>query len=164
MHRDDMESIYQEHAQTVYGFLLLQTHDSQLAEELTQETFYQALRSIGRFDGKCKISTWLCAIAKNVLLKYWQKEKKQKENLSEAVFKIAIDNTDEVLGEEKMLALFRRLHTLPDNMREVIYLRLAADLSFRQIGEIMGQSETWARVNYYRGKEKLLEEEERWEN
>lgn len=167
MHRDDMERIYQEHAQTVYGFLLLRTHDSQLAEELTQETFYQALRSIGKFDGKCKISTWLCAIAKNVLLKYWQKEKKQKkhnDNLSKIGNELTIDSADEVLGEEKMLALFRRLHTLPDKMREVIYLRLAADLSFRQIGEIMGQSETWARVTYYRGKEKLLEEEEKWES
>lgn len=164
MHRDDMERIYQEHAQTVYGFLLLRTHDSQLAEELTQETFYQALRSIGKFDGKCKISTWLCAIAKNVLLKHWQKEKKQKNNWSEFISEMTSDSAEEVLGEEKMLALFRRLHTLPDNMREVIYLRLAADLSFRQIGEIMGQSETWARVNYYRGKEKLLEEEEKWES
>lgn len=166
MHRDEMERIYQEHARTVYGFLLLRTHDSQLAEELTQETFYQALRSIGKFDGKCKISTWLCAIAKNVLLKYRQKEKKQQKHndLLKNDSELVIDSADEVLGEEKMLALFRRLHNLPDKMREVIYLRLAADLSFRQIGEIMGQSETWARVTYYRGKEKLLEEEEKWEN
>ena len=64
MQKDEMEKVYQEYAQSVYGFLLLRTHDSQLAEELTQETFYQSLRSVEKFDGSCKVSTWLCAIAK----------------------------------------------------------------------------------------------------
>lgn len=60
-----IEEIYQNHAQTVYKYLLSLTHQADLAEELTQETFYQAIRSIDRFDGSCKITTWLCAIAKN---------------------------------------------------------------------------------------------------
>ena len=38
-----------------------------------------------------------------------------------------------------------------------MYLRISGDLSFKEIGEIMGKSENWARVNFYRGKEKLLE-------
>ena len=53
---DDMDAVYRAHAQTVYKFLLAQCHDPDLAEELTQETFYQAVRSIGRFDGSCKLS------------------------------------------------------------------------------------------------------------
>ena len=65
-----MEEIYQQYAKVVYGFLLTKTHDSYIAEELTQETFFQAIRSIDRFDGSCKVSTWLCAIARNVLLAY----------------------------------------------------------------------------------------------
>ena len=65
-----MEEIYQEYARTVFKYLLSKTHDEDLAEELTQETFYQALKSIDRFDESCKISTWLCAIAKNQLL-FW---------------------------------------------------------------------------------------------
>ena len=63
---DDMEQIYQAHARTVYKFLLSQCHDAGLAEELTQETFYQAVRSIGRFQGDCKVSVWLCQIAKHL--------------------------------------------------------------------------------------------------
>ena len=63
----DMENIYREHAQTVYRYLLARTHDAALAEELTQETFYQAVRSAGRITGECKITTWLCGIARNVL-------------------------------------------------------------------------------------------------
>lgn len=165
MQSEDMEQIYRDHAQTVYGFLLLRTHDRDLAEELTQETFYQALRSLHTFDKSSKISTWLCAIAKNVLLKYWQKEKKrQKSKELELLHQKATDSREKLEEQEKILAIFRRLHTLPEDMREVIYLRLSADLSFKQIGEIMGRSENWARVTYYRGKEKLLKEEERWES
>ena len=62
-----MDEIYQNYARMVYKYLLLQTHREELAEELTQETFYQAVKSIDRFDGTCKLSTWLCAIAKHQL-------------------------------------------------------------------------------------------------
>ena len=56
---EDMEAVYRRYAQTVYKFLLSQCHSAQMAEELTQETFYQAVRSIDRFDGSCKVSVWL---------------------------------------------------------------------------------------------------------
>ena len=52
----DMEVVYRQHAQTVFKYLMLLTHEANLAEELTQETFYQAVRSIDRFDESCKIT------------------------------------------------------------------------------------------------------------
>lgn len=161
MQKDEMEQIYQEHAQSVYGFLLLRTHDSQLAEELTQETFYQALRCVEKFDGSCKVSTWLCAIAKKVLLKYWQKNKVATVSLADnEVIRAEEANAEEIfLAEENKVELMAKVHQLPQAMKEVIYLRLAADLSFKQIGEIMNKTEVWARVTFYRGKEKLLKEE-----
>ena len=161
MQKDEMEQIYQEHAQSVYGFLLLRTRDSQLAEELTQETFYQALRSVEKFDGSCKVSTWLCAIAKKVLLKYWQKNKVATVSLADnEVIRAEEANAEEIfLAEENKVELMAKVHQLPQAMKEVIYLRLAADLSFKQIGEIMNKTEVWARVTFYRGKEKLLKEE-----
>lgn len=161
MQKDEMEKVYQEYAQSVYGFLLLRTHDSQLAEELTQETFYQSLRSVEKFDGSCKVSTWLCAIAKNVLLKYWQKNKVPVVALDDEQIILAEDaSVEEIfLAEENKVELMAKIHQLPQEMKEVIYLRLAADLSFKQIGEIMNKTEIWARVTFYRGKEKLLKEE-----
>ena len=161
MQKDEMEKVYQEYAQSVYGFLLLRTHDSQLAEELTQETFYQALRSVEKFDGSCKVSTWLCAIAKKVLLKYWQKNKVATVSLADNEVILAEEaNAEEIfLAEENKVELMAKVHQLPQAMKEVIYLRLAADLSFKQIGEIMNKTEVWARVTFYRGKEKLLKEE-----
>ena len=68
-----MDEVYRKYAQIVYGFLLARTRDKDLAEELTQETFFQAIRSSDRFDESCKVSTWLCGIAKNVLLTYRRK-------------------------------------------------------------------------------------------
>ena len=161
MQKDEMEKVYQEYAQSVYGFLLLRTHDSQLAEELTQETFYQSLRSVEKFDGSCKVSTWLCAIAKNVLLKYWQKNKVPVVALDDEQIILAEDaSVEEIfLAEENKVELMAKIHQLPQEMKEVIYLRLAADLSFKQIGEIMNKTEIGARVTFYRGKEKLLKEE-----
>ena len=82
---EDMEKVYQQHARTVYKFLLTKTRDEHLAEELTQETFYQAVKSVGRFDGSCKVSVWLCQIAKHLWYQHLRKRKREgPEELPEA--------------------------------------------------------------------------------
>lgn len=151
-----MEETYKEHAQTVYRFLLSMTHDNDLAEELTQETFYQAVKCVGKYDGSCKISTWLCAIAKNQLHTYWKKHPTElpMKEITEA-FPSAESSLIESL--DRMEAL-RQLHCMEEPGREVMYLRLFGEASFREIGDIMGKTENWARVTYYRGKEKLAKE------
>ena len=73
------EQIYSTYYRHVYSFLYKLCHDTRLAEDLTQETFYQALKGIDRFDESCKVSTWLCAIAKNQLAAYWRKHLKQED-------------------------------------------------------------------------------------
>ena len=151
-----MEAIYREHAQTVYRYLLARTGSPELAEELTQETFYQAVRSVNRFDGSCKVSTWLCAIAKNALRQYRRKHP-QAAVLDESY--PADDAVEQGCVEKaSRMELLRHLHQLSEDTREVIYLRLFGDLSFREIGDILSRSENWARVTFYRGKEKLKKE------
>ena len=151
-----MEEIYQEYARIVYKYLLSKTHDEDLAEELTQETFYQSIKSIDRFDESCKISTWLCAIAKNQLLCYRRKhpEMKTLEELEQT--EVSVESAEQsVLSNFDRVEWIKQLHSCPEPFREVMYLRIFGNLSFKEIGEIMGQSENWARVNFYRGKEKL---------
>ena len=53
--------------------------------------------------------------------------------------------------------MLKQLHSISDPYREVLYLRVFGELSFKEIGEIMEKSENWARVTFYRGKEKLRE-------
>lgn len=164
----NVDDIYQKYARTVYKYLLSKTRDEDIAEELVQETFYQAIKSINRFDGSCKVSTWLCAIAKNQLLAYWRKNPKQSsidnpdENINSNA--LEIDSAESsVLDSLNKIELLKKLHSSPEPYREILYLRIFGDLSFREIGEIMGKTETWARVNFYRGKEKLRKEMDEYE-
>lgn len=151
-----MEEIYQQHARTVYKFILSMTHDEDLSEELTQETFYQAIRSIDRFDNSCSVSTWLCAIAKNQLAVYRRKHPVHTD--LQDYTQTAGSAEEDIIASSDRVELMKKLHGCPEPYREIIYMRVFGDLSFREIGEIMGKTENWARVNFYRGKERLRKE------
>ncbi len=154
-----MDEIYHRHAKSVYAFLLAKTADSMLAEEMTQETFYQAVKSIGSFKGESSVSTWLIGIANNVLKGYFRKQKRQAEDAlpdTEIAVFGGTSTEDIVLRSMDTISLMQAMHRLPEPYREVLHLRLTADLSFKEIGQIMERTENWARVTYYRGKEKLL--------
>lgn len=152
---DDMSEVYRRHARTVYKFLLSQTHDPSLAEELTQETFYQAVRSADRFDGGCKVSTWLCQIAKHLWYQHLRRQKRETP-LPETPPELPAPSAEEgLLEQEGRLELLRLIHGLPEEQREIVYLRAFGGLSFREIGDVLGRTETWARVTFYRTKEKL---------
>ncbi|MCR5250413.1 MAG: sigma-70 family RNA polymerase sigma factor [Lachnospiraceae bacterium] len=153
-----MDEIYQQYARTVYKYLLSLTHKEELAEELTQETFFQAIRSIDGFDGKCRLSTWLCAIAKNLFLSYRRKNPEH-EDIDEQEIAIASAESSAIDSLGKM-ELLKKLHALPEPYREVAYLRAFGGLSFAEIGEILGKTENWARVSFYRSKERLRKEVE----
>lgn len=152
---DEMEQLYQQHARTVYKFLLSQCRDPALAEELTQETFYQAIRSIGRFDGGCKVSVWLCQIAKHLWYQHLRRHRREVPLPDEGIGVPIPSAEEEALGRADHLALLRQIHALPEPCREAVYLRAFGGLSFREIGDVLGRTETWARVTFYRGKERL---------
>ena len=158
---DDMDQVYRQHAQTVYKFLLSQCHDADLAEELTQETFYQAVKSIGRFDGSCKLSTWLCQIARHLWYQHLEKHRAERTMTRPLAETPPEDDPavpsaeEEASARQGHLDLLRQIHDLPDPMREVVYLRAFGGLSFREIGDVLGKTENWARVTFFRGKERL---------
>ena len=158
----DMKQIYEQYFETVYKYLFCLTRNSDISEELTQETFYRAVKKIHTFKGDCKISVWLCQIAKNL----WYDEcRKNRKNLktSEDTF-LEIQNSDvteeKVIQNEEKMALYKKLQKLDEKTREVIYLRITGELSFKEIGTILNQTENWARVTFYRGKQKLKEGDE----
>ena len=100
----------------------------------------------------------MCAIAKNLWRNHCKKYHLE-ESLDEDKQFLQMPSPEEsILADINKIQIMKALHNLKEPQREVIYLRLSADLSFREIGEILGQSENWARVTYYRGKERLLEE------
>ncbi|MDD6043434.1 MAG: sigma-70 family RNA polymerase sigma factor, partial [Eubacteriaceae bacterium] len=112
--------------------------DEHVAEEVTQETFYQALKSIDRFDGSCQISTWLCAIAKNQLQSYRRKNPSSESfdgltenNISGMDNQTADSAEKEALGRMEHVELLRQLHNLQEPYREIFYLRVFGNLSFK---------------------------------
>ena len=149
--------IYKENAKIVYSFLFSYTQDAMLSEELTQETFLKAIKSIHRYNGKCKISVWLCQIAKHLLFQEWGKRGKIKNVSYDENLDIRLDSTEDiVISNENKKRIYKIIQSIDNPYKEVLYLRLSGDLSFKEIGEILERSENWARVTYYRGKSKVI--------
>jgi len=156
-----MEKLYNDYFQTVFKYLFCMTHDADISEELTQETFYQAIKSYDSFRGDCKISVWLCQIAKHLWYKEYKKKNKYTSDSIEGLSASlpARENVEQMILEgDSKIALYQKLQKLDDKTREVMYLRLTGELSFREIGGILNRTETWARVVFYRGKQKLMKE------
>jgi RNA polymerase sigma-70 factor (ECF subfamily) len=162
--KQKLQKIYEENAATVHKYLICLTHNADLAEELTQETFYQAIKGIDRFRGDCKLSVWLCQIAKRLWYKELQARKRQTIPLDEMEEQLIAseDVEGDFLADVEKVELFRLLHHFDPVTKEVMYLRLSGDLSFAQIGNIMGKTENWARVTFYRGKQKLMKGRDAW--
>lgn len=157
---DDFDLIFQRTSPIVYHFLLSLCRDEHLADELTAETFYQAYQHIGAFRGDCRIETWLCQIAKNALYKELHRQKRT-VSLDESPEQSVPDDLFALLADrEQALHIHKYLHRLKEPYREVFTLRVLGELSFRDIAEIFGRTESWAKVTFYRAKNKLIEEME----
>ena len=153
----DIEKIYEEYFETVNKYLFCLTHNNDVSEELTQETFYKAVKKINTYKGECKISVWLCQIAKNLWYDECRKNKKVINTEENDLLNIeTLDTIEEqvIANDEKML-LYKKMQLLDDKTREVMYLRITGELSFKEIGIIMNKTENWARVTFYRGKNQL---------
>ena len=158
----DVGKLYEEYFQMVYKYLYVLSGSADLSEDLTQETFYQAVKSFKEFRGDCKVSVWLCQIAKH----HWYKEAKRRNLYKPEPLEAIMDTLasgeeteKEMLEREEKKILYERIEKLEEKTREVMQLRLSGDLSFREIGEILGRTENWARVTFYRGKQKIMEVE-----
>jgi RNA polymerase sigma-70 factor (ECF subfamily) len=155
----DIEQIYEEYFETVNKYLFCLTHNDDIAEELTQETFYKAVNKINTYKGECKMSVWLCQIAKNLWYDQCRKNKKIVNIQEEEMFSLQDTNITEeqVISNEEKLSLYKKMQNLDEKTREVMYLRITGELSFKEIGVILNKTENWARVTFYRGKNKLKE-------
>ena len=153
----NMDEIYEECFETVYKYLFCLTHNSDISEELTQETFYRAVKKIDTYNGKCKISVWLCQIAKHLWYNQCRKNKRIVDTDETFDIEDPQNLEDQFIAGEEKVSLYKKMQNLDEKTREVMYLRITGELSFKEIGEILGKTENWARVTFYRGKSKLKE-------
>jgi RNA polymerase sigma-70 factor (ECF subfamily) len=152
----EFEQIYTTYFRDVFLYVRRLSGSEHVAEEITSETFFRALRTIDKFRGDCDMRVWLCQIAKNCYYTYLEKNRRT-ESLEAASAEHA-PSFEQILSRREQVAQIQRiLHTIPEPYREVFMWRVYAELSFRQIGQIFGKSENWACVTYHRAKSKIKE-------
>ena len=155
-----MDEIYNEYSKFVYKYLLALTNNKDLSEELMQETFYSAIKNIKTFKNDSNIKTWLCKIAKNKWIDYFKKNHKYKNIDIYEISGFYFNNEsfeDSYIDKDNLLNLYKKIFSLDDNSKNVVLLRVKSDFSFKEIRQILGKSESWARPTYYRAKLKLKE-------
>jgi RNA polymerase sigma-70 factor (ECF subfamily) len=158
MMQNDYKEIYELYFKDVYLYILSICKNEYIAEEITQETFFKALKKFDTFRGDCKIYSWLCQIAKNTYYDYLKKENRNLPLEDYECFDLTVDIGRNLENVAQSMEAHKVLHKLQEPYKEVFTLRVFAELSFKQIGEIFNKSDGWARVTFYRAKNKILEE------
>lgn len=154
----EIERIYEDYFTSVFRYLHRLTGDAQLAEELTAETFFKAMRRLDGFRGDCALSVWLCQIAKNTYFSYLRKNRRLTElNQAETLDDVE-DPEERLLAAELSQAAYEALERLKEPYQRVFRLRVFGNLSFRALGAQFGKSENWACVTYHRARKKLQQE------
>lgn len=154
------QEIYEKYAQPVYRFLLSLSGNEDLAEELLQETFYQALTHIERFEGRCSLYTWLCQIGKNAWLRECRRSKRYSEVCWEDL-KLP-DSTPspeaQAIARDEYRRARRALQKLEEPYRDVFILHALGGVRLKEIAAVYGKSESWARVTYFRARQQIAQE------
>ncbi len=156
----DIKEIYENYCNSVYKYLICLSHDKEISEELTQDTFYIALKNIKKFREECPVDMWLCKIARNLWYKEIKKLKRDEKHFLDNIDLADISKDlniieSDFIKKEELKNIKKQIEKLDNETKEVINLRIYGDLSFRTIGNILGKSEVWSRVTFYRGKEKI---------
>ena len=157
METGSFDEIYQCYFDPVYRYVLSLSGDPQVAEEITQETFFRALGSLDRFRGDSSVKSWLCAIAKNRWISEQRKKKPRPIEEASALPDPGVSPEESLLRRDESMRVHRLLHHLEEPYREVFTLRTLGQLSFRDIGEIFGKTANWACVVYHRARAKIKE-------
>lgn len=152
----EFDNIYSTYYPKVYSYILKLCQNEELAEEVTQEAFFKAFKKINTYRGECKLSVWICQIAKNELFSQLKHERRFTDLPPEL---LSTENDFEQMLENKDMAIkiHQILHTLEEPYREVFWMRTFGELSFKEIGKVHEKTENWARVTYHRAKMRIKE-------
>jgi RNA polymerase sigma-70 factor (ECF subfamily) len=155
----NIQEVYEQYFTIVYRYLLSLSHNTHIAEELTQETFFKALKKVDDFRGDCDLRVWLCQISRNTYYDYLKKNKKYAPELQEETEDtFSKDLLQNFSDKDTAFQVHKVLHRLSEPYKEVFSLRVFGELSFATISSLFGRSESWARVTYHRACKKIREE------
>ena len=153
----NIEELYRTYFDIVYRYIRSVSRDGALAEEVTQETFFKALKKADQFRGDCDVRVWLCQIAKHIWYQELDRRRRKKtEPLQENGTGDGLEN--DYCRKEQTMEVMKAVHILEESGKEVFLLRITGGFSFKEIGEICGRNENWARVTFYRAKQRIMKE------
>ena len=153
----DFDEIYKLYAKEVYRYILLLCCDNTLAEDILQNTMLKVFSNIRSFSGRCSVKTWLCSIARNEYFNHLKKSDNKNVSLDEKTESKSDDPEEREISNLSALDILKLVHSLEEPFREIFTLRFYGELKFSEIGEVFGKSENWARVNFFRAREKLVQ-------
>lgn len=152
----DFEPIYRQYFQDIYYFLLSLSKNPTLAEDLTSESFFKALKNIDHLRKEESVKSYLFAIAKNTYFDYLRMNKMELEPIEELDFQDKTQIIEEIfIQKEDRIQVRNAIENLEEPGKRVIQLRVYFDFSFREIGDFFGKSDNWACVTFHRTKKKL---------
>ncbi|MBO5317976.1 MAG: sigma-70 family RNA polymerase sigma factor [Oscillospiraceae bacterium] len=151
----DFEEVYQEHFKTVHLYLLALCKDPALAEELTADVFFKALKALPNFRGDCDIQTWLCAMGRNTWISHLRKSERNVSLEELSIPDPSASIEEQVADKQLAMQVHRILHTLPEPYKEVFSLRVFGQLSFQDIGALFEKNANWACVTYHRARRRI---------
>ncbi len=153
----EFERVFEENKDMIFKYLVRLSGNICIAEELTQETFFRAFMNFSSLRNKEGASVWLCQIAKNTYFAYYKRQKKNLPLDQELIKSSEADSEQEYLEKEDVRRILRYLHELEEPYKEVFMLNVFGELSLKEISELFGKSESWARVTFYRARQKISE-------
>ena len=154
------EKAYNEYYTPVYRYIFSMCKDKYTAEEITQETFFKALKNIEKYDPSQKMLTWLCAIAKRLLINRYKKDKRELPTDDFSLIHAKNEKSPEEIIGDKSTAMYIHtiIHRMDEPYKEVFSLRVFGQLSFADIAKLFSKTESWARVTYHRARKAINEE------
>lgn len=156
MENEAFNKIYEAYAKKVYYFLLNLSGNQDIAEDLTQDTFLKAYMHLDDFRGECCLYVWLCQIGKNLYFNYLKKERHYTVD-SAIIYTLSSSQNveEEVLAADAVRELMHAVSELPEPYQTVFLYHVFSQLSYKEIGDMLLKTDTWARVTYFRAKKKL---------
>ena len=159
---ESLETLYEQHKVRVYRLALSMLGDSYLAEDVTQETFLRVQEHASSYRRNISEAAWIATIARNLSYDHLRKRNREttqsleqdteaKSPLATALEKQAAENTSDASD----LYYLDLIAPLAPEEREIVNLRILADLSWKEIGQIMGRQADACRKRYQRALEKL---------
>ena len=151
---ESVRELYETYEPYVFKYLYGLTLNYHVAEELTQETFFQILKSFYSFRGECHVKTWIYKIARNVFYQWQRKKSISTEQIGDDWFDIPDKGGPEEIFErkEENKSIEYALMQISGKHREVIWLRDWQGLSYEEIAAVTNRSISWVKVNIHRAR------------